>query len=873
MNKDTALGLARHLISLGFSSEDALGNSAIPVELRDAVRDELIREENITLEPAKVIAAQDGIDWLRQADRSTWHYWPALRTLQLTRISAAAVQSIDDSTDRILRHLAHPDTLQFDIRGLVLGYVQSGKTANYTATIAKAADNGYRLIIVLTGIDNGLRRQTQLRLKKELVGYPGIRPDSVPLPPLGHQWYEFTTTDLNGDFRQGNANQAALQGTEPVLLVVKKNGQVLRRLQSWVDGASEEVKRTIPVLVIDDEADLASIDTRGSRQSGDEPIPADYELPAVINGRIRRLLNSFQRKAYIAYTATPFANILIPHDNTDPQVGDDLYPRDFIVDLPKPDGYFGADDLFGRLEPLTGEQVEGLNVIRGVINENEIQMLESGQTPPSLENAILAFILAGAARAQRGAGGEPATMLIHVSQLRDSHTRIETFVSQTFSEFKNKWRYQKDHGIRQRLNDLWDSEFQPITRINHPELEVDFNTIEPFINKFFEDIVILKINGDTEDMLDYERDPALKAIAIGGNKLSRGLTLEGLLVSFFARPSPQYDTLMQMGRWFGFRRNYEDLTRIWTTPQLSEWFTDLALVEFRLREDLKIYEDLGITPIQVGMRISQHPTMQVTSPLKRRYGSTFEISQSYSCQVGQTFKFPFDRLDDLSVQEEANRSLVISFLSKIGRPRWNDKGPVWSGVPETDVLDFLRNFRQDPNVNSLSLQLICSYIEHQFDIGELVRWTVAVPGRELEDPDLGEATWGVPGRKLWQIARTKLSGVSIGTLTSATDESIGLSEDELRRKEEIKTHDSNIGEREAARMVRSPQEGLLLIYPISKFSGQNLTSANIRRPLFDNPDDPRVKDLIGLAVSFPNSQNPQPVVAYWHGSVGWRSVQ
>ncbi|MDL1867745.1 endonuclease, partial [Betaproteobacteria bacterium PRO4] len=369
MNLETALGIARLIMSGGAGIDDAINNPAIPVEFRDRIREILEREDNIILEPARIlISGEQRDDWLRQLDRSNWYYWPTLRTYLLgnKNWSAPSVRSLDEATDRILGQMLHPSTEQFDTRGLIVGYVQSGKTANFTALIAKAADIGYRLVIVLSGIDNGLRRQTQIRLNKELAGYADNRSTAVPLPPMGLQWHQFTTEDANGDFRPGNANYGALQGTQPVLLVVKKNGAVLRRLHGWLDAAPEDVRRTLPVLVIDDEADQASVDTRGSYQAENEPLPDDYEEPTVINRSIRDLLRKFQRSAYVAYTATPFANILIPHNTYDPRFENDLYPKDFIVDLPKPDGYFGAEEQFGRFDAESNETVGGLDIIRNV---------------------------------------------------------------------------------------------------------------------------------------------------------------------------------------------------------------------------------------------------------------------------------------------------------------------------------------------------------------------------------------------------------------------------------------------------------------------------------------------------------------------------
>src|ERR1700722_11320220 len=336
-DQQQALRTARAMLDLGHPLELIINSEFIPTTLRDFVRHELQRDENFPLTPARTLVAEPNRpDWLLGLDRSTWYYWPALRQFLLTYKGweSSALRSLDDSSDRILRQLAPPSMERFDIRGLVLGFVQSGKTANYTAVAAKAADAGYRLVIVLSGIDNGLRRQTNIRLKRELVGYPDNRPTAVHLPPMGRQWHEFTRDDLNGDFQPGFANHAALQGSQPVLLVVKKNGPVLRRLLRWLDEAPVEVRRTLPFLLIDDEADQASVDTRGTYQAEDEPPDPDYEPPSVINGLIRDLLRRFDRRAYVAYTATPFANILIPHDTLDPRVGNDLSPQHFIQDFP-----------------------------------------------------------------------------------------------------------------------------------------------------------------------------------------------------------------------------------------------------------------------------------------------------------------------------------------------------------------------------------------------------------------------------------------------------------------------------------------------------------------------------------------------------------
>lgn len=875
-NKEQALATVRAMLSLGHPLETILQNSLIPAELREFLRVTIRNEETFVLTPARVVTADHNRgDWLGEIDRSAWHYWPALRMLLITKNwPLSNIRALDDSSDRILRQLQPPTTDRFDIRGLVLGFVQSGKTANYTALIAKAADAGYRLVIVLSGIDNGLRRQTNIRLKHELVGYTDNRVGAVKLPPVGKQWHEFTVDTLHGDFRPGTVNHATLQGSQPVLLVIKKNGAVLRRLLKWLEEAPSEVHHNLPFLLIDDKADLASVDTRGTYQIENDPPDEDYEEPSVINGLIRELLQLFDRRAYVAYTATPFANILIPHDTTNTKVGNDLYPKDFIIALPKPPGYFGAEEIFGRIDTSSGEDQLGLDIIREV-TDADIISLDSDRIPASLETALLDFVLAGAARAQRGAADAPVTMLIHTSTLIDKQARLQKLVADRFGELRDGWRYQRAHQIP-KLRDQWNLEICPVIRGTHPAREVAFELIEEFIGPFFEAVQVKQINSATGDILDYEREPSLKAIAIGGNRLSRGLTLEGLIVSFYVRRSVSYDTLMQMGRWFGFRAGYEDLTRIYTTPELEGWFHDLALVEHQLREDIQVYENLELTPFEVGMRILHHPAMQVTNPLKRRFASETVIAQSYAGKVVQTFKFPLTRLDRLAAQCDTNRNAVCKLVSRLGRndaQRSEPKGPVWTEIDVGIVLEFLNNYSVDDEAKSISISLVCAYIQRLLKFKELKLWTVAVCGRGVLDKKLGQADWNLPSGPISQISRSRIHDTnSVGIITSPGDELAGLAPG-LREKVRQRIANEVAAGREvaqnvAARHVRPPTTGLLLLYPISRHSAPE-GSAGIRRPLYDKPNGTQARDVVGLALSFPESSQPQKFESYVEGTKAW----
>lgn len=882
IQQEQALKTARFLLDLGHPKAEVLTNPLIPSDLRQWVEERLDEESNRIFERARVISATHELtDWLVSIDRSEWHYWPTLRgyLLGIKGWPKDTVTSLDDASDRILRELKPPTTAEFDIRGLVLGYVQSGKTANFTALIAKAADAGYRLVVVFSGIDNGLRRQTQIRLNRELTGYSSNPPGAVRMPPVGKQWHQFTTDDLQGDFHAGRANHAALQGSQPVLLVVKKNGPVLRRLQSWFQSAPDDVRSTLPALFIDDEADQASVDSRGSYQTqedfdADHP---DYEPPAVINGLIRALIGMFARRAYVAYTATPFSNILIPHDTYDGTAGVDLYPKDFFIDLPKPLGYFGTEEFFGRFDPVDDERVDGIDVLRIVSPEEVASFVQNNELTASVDRALYSFILGGSARALRGKPDAPCTMLVHTSQRIADQRPTKALVEERFRELKDEWRYNRKSGIRTRLGELWASDFVPTTAGVPGRTQHTFEQLEPFIGPFLEAVVVREINSDKGEVLDYEREPSLKAIAVGGNRLSRGLTLEGLLVSYFARRSPQYDTLLQMARWFGYRGGYEDLTRIFTTRELADWFSDLALVEHRLRQDMQVYEQSpGLTPRDVGMRILQHPTMQVTSALKRRFTTSSVISQSYSEQLEQTFKFPLQAEDRLAVLCERNRLTTRDFLVGLGGGHSTTPfGPMWTDVSAAAVVTFLRSFAVDFEVSSISPELISAWIERQNTVGDLVNWTIAVRGRDKENDKLGAASWLPKGLgPVWNIGRTRLKGTSsLGVITTSGDEAFGLSPDELTQMDKLLASGVEKDRNRAARLSRSSKCGLLLLYPISKWSGRDDGAlGKAREPLYDNPESPTARDLIGLALSLPRTTKAGPAEAYLEGTSRWRPV-
>lgn len=886
------LRAVRSLIdNLNVSIPDAIEMVRVPLGVRDEVRARYEEETALPIRRANVLSGIGGPrPWFQQWDPSSGYYWLRQRAYLLDRLgwNQADVGSLDDATDRILSHLEDPRRQgpdQFDVRGLVMGYVQSGKTANFCALAAKAADAGYKLVIILSGIHNSLRLQTQHRINRTL----GLDPTGVREPEPGRRWIGLTTPALHGDFRPGTIDANVLQGNEHVLVVCKKNASVLRRLTRWIENRAPA---SLPVLIIDDEADQASINTGGNRrpiQEESDLSPDDLDTPeqmheeldpSVINGLVRTLVQSFSRVSYIAYTATPFANVLINHLAIDRDVFRDLYPRDFIVALPRPNGYVGAERLFGR-DSLPGEHdgQPGLDII-DLVPEHEADLFtpRGGEVHtydpvicPSMRTAFIDFVLATSARGQRSRTEMPATMLIHTHHRKPVQNRLGEHLRRFVSEIRQSWRYDRA-AIRPELEDRWNRRFRPVIASVDVSRDGPFGMIEEHVDRFFRDPVpVLVLNSDSADDLDYEADPNLKAVVVGGNRLSRGLTLEGLLVSFYLRRTEYFDTLMQMGRWFGYREQYVDLTGIWTTAELSGWFRDLALAEEELRREIARYERENLTPLDFGPRIRSHPAMMITA--RNKMGSARTVSQNYSGSLLQTTAF---RLEDRAWLE-SNLNAARHLLTDIGPPEHASRSaarPVWADVPWQTVDTFLSRYRFDPR-SSHEMGAIRQYLQAQVRQDQLIEWFVAMPGLSTKDDQLGtEPVLSVHGTAINRISRTRLRNkpYDIGTLVNPAtlsgtpgsgDEEIGLSNDQLAAART--TVDEADSFPRALRRQRNPRHGLLLLYPISPNS-QPRRGTQSRLPLFDDP----VRDgvtVVGLALVFPVSDSAA-TIEYVVGSVG-----
>lgn len=883
----------------------------------------------------------DHFDWLTAARKRDWHYWRRYRDYLESKLSDTVVEGLDETTEDILGLLEDPERSDpWDRRGLVVGHVQSGKTSNYSGLICKAADAGYKIIIVLAGMHNNLRSQTQMRLEESFLGYE-TTVDRDPGMPIGVAEFgedlktnSATTRADNGDFNKAIAKHFHGISPEerPWLFVVKKQKTVLTALLHWIQNrvadstdASDGRKLVtkLPLLMIDDEADNASVDT-GEQMFNDDGTPDVEHQPKTINSLIRQVLHAFTRKAYVGYTATPFANIFIHHKGATSKEGPDLFPRSFIINLAAPSNYVGPTRVFGR---QTKEGREGALPLSRIITDHYDPDLDSGwmpakhkkthapthdgqeTIPPSLREAIYAFILACAARELRGQGDQHSSMLIHVTRYVDVQKHVREQVEEAIRRMCQ--RITRGIGAEEllvQLRSLWEKDFLPthhqVAELSpveeRPTAMQSWNEILAILPDILTDIEVRSINGTAKDALDYSTPgAALKVIAIGGDKLARGLTLEGLCVSYFVRTTKMYDTLMQMGRWFGYRPGYLDLCRLYTSPDLVKWFSHIADASEELREEFDFMAEAKLTPEQYGLKVMSHEILTVTSPLKMRNSQT--LSLSYSGTRPQTILFHRDaRIQQQNL--DATDSLIASLggsweespkYTRDGEPDSWPSARLWRNVDVHNVITFLDSYVTHPNATSAKAALLSEYISKMLDTGQLTKWSIALLGGGNGEGDEHTFPGGIPSTK-YSIRKTEdpvdrekldAKNFAIGVLTDPKDESIDLGDDAWREalaltraawkrdpargRIEPPTSPSGKGIREARRrMGGDANSGLLLLYPLTPYYYKDKDKAPERLivPGWSKP-------IMAFAIAFPASHKSISVeyevnLLYWMQEYG-----
>lgn len=764
-------------------------------------------------------------------------------------------ESVDTTSTRIVSLLADPRTPNFSRRGLVLGYVQSGKTTNFTAVAAKAADVGYKLIIVLTGTAENLRIQTQERLDSDLTlnNDERVAPYWSRLTTPGEliERPDGSTRRKVGDFPTAptaTPEQALASPNLASYAVVKKNVARLRNLHKFLSANSDLVART-PILLIDDEADQASIDTSDAR---------DAAKRSRINEWVLKLL-SLGRVAYLGYTATPFANLFVDPRFQEGAGTFDIYPRDFIYALPEPEsGYFGSRRLFGAVadpEADPDEDDGGADVIREV-SDSEASSLRAGanvpaDTPAALADAIRYFLLATAARRRRSHAGEHSTMLVHTSSLTAVHRALLTPVENHLNDLKAALGVGNSR-VLEELRSLWESE---VGRFD-PDEAAPFESFDEVLGalpEVLDRVRVIEENSYSSTRLVYSQDGGDVFIVVGGNTLSRGLTLEGLVVSYFVRSSTAYDVLLQMGRWFGYRPGYADLPRVWMTKELEDYFEHLARVELELRGEIERYEqDPDVTPLDLGVRIRAHPRMTVTARAKMQRA---HLQRSdFGERVHQTTHFDLSDALSLGATIDRTRDFLGRVSAKAGERHDLGTSVVFHDVPVGLPTGFLGQYPFHADESWHEAKFL-AYVRAEEEAG--MRWNVAVIGSTTEE--FGDSGL-LDGAAIRFWNRSRYEGdparADIGALRNAgRDEVIDLTLD-------LRAPNQSAPRRFADRLghPRFSRHALLVLYPVAKgstYDGRGRKNERKKRVDLDSPED-----LVGLMLVFPKTRNPAAGVYY-----------
>lgn len=763
--------------------------------------------------------------------RPTDLHWPVLKQFLIDKgWDEDDVEGIDEASNEVVSLLNNPRDEQFTCRGLVVGHVQSGKTANMTAVIAKALDAGYNTIIVLAGLTNKLRYQTQLRMFRDLV----------KRRPLN--WQILTPNEVDLDFRAPPQGGFLSHTDKAQLAVVKKNVSPLGQLKLAIEETLPAHLRRLKVLIIDDECDQASVNASSK----------ELDMTA-INQRIRELLKMLPAVSYVGYTATPFANVLIDPYRVDEHGGeelDDLYPEDFITALPTSDNYFGTAKLFG-IPPDDAEnempEEEGLDMIREVPEEDESALQPVGrderdsfypEMTPSLQEAILYFLACCAARRARGDADEHMTMLVHTSAYVVAHQRVAKVISGWVEQHSDEL-VNPNAEMGRELAAVWEEERDRLPDDITDAPEVSLEDVFRFLPEVLAAIEFPVENGPSDDRIDYDRgekneQPPKTCIVVGGSILARGLTLEGLMVSYFLRTANQYDTLLQMGRWFGYRPNYEDLPRIWMPEELKLRFRNLARVEAEIRNDISRYSEQDLTPMEVAVRIRAIPGMAITGATKMRAARTCSIS--FWGTHRQTFRFEHRNAAALQKNWQAGADLLGAATS-LGLEDKDWRNRLWRNVPRSLILNFFEEYVSHGAHSELDSDVLMPFLKQADE--RLKAWNVGIV--EPNNGVQSENELGPIGRvRMVNRARLKDSGTSadIKALMSKGDIRLDCPAgmDASGGWEDLKDR----------RLASIGQVPLLLLYGIDRNSEPKRPS-KVREPL------DAVQDVLGFGIVFPGS--------------------
>lgn len=852
-----------------------------------------------------------------------WNYFDRYVTY-LRRLGrpSEVISSTERSTKAIIERLGDPlkpiSVLQ---KGLVLGSVQSGKTANFNGVINRGVDAGYDLIIVFSGIMEDLRSQTQKRINTDVVGIGedgnqiNQRIGVGKVQAFGvdgiHQLTSLTS--MSADFRKSMVD-SNFGFTNQKILVCKKNVGVLTNLVYWFKSSIShgEVNLAKSLLVIDDEADNASLNNLGHKGE---------KYASKVNGHIRALLNLFKRRSYLGYTATPFANILQDQNGGQEEEGSwtidyrynnsiqklecslspSLFPDKFIYKLATPSSYLGPKRFFSNGRESEGDRkIPLIETIPNPDSETYVRVegMES-DLPKSLTDSIDCFIISIALRDSRKhilqhlpGFTDHHTMLVHISRLIAEQNTIAAAIKKYVDHLTI--RISTDSlsdpaGIYERLRLQWNRFFAYKVANIKSYLPLDYNTdgldsktweeVSSLVPHAVNNISVKAINSMTGDKLIYPDGGSKKYIAVGGNRLSRGFTLEGLTINYFLRDTNYYDALLQMGRWFGYRPGYIDACRLFIDFPTEEKYDFITTALTELEEQVEAMEIQKKTPRQFELLIKQHPdVLKITRATILK--NAREVRLSFQNMLHQTVTFKIEK----EAVEDAYKSFRSLFSELDFKPIAGKNSFYLLNTGIATLFRFLdspASYMAQPFMKDI----LKDYIEKCSASNKLVNWKIAVKrtgsGYEIKDSDFQIQTTvrRLPDSEnidkshyyqdLLHEQKFTASGKSMNIVTSGADEAVGLDslavakvKEEFRAnkmKEYLEKNGCSQAEAERRakkvtipgwiyRKIRRESEGLLIIYLIDQTEIFN--DSKLKEVARSKEIDTKIP-LIGYAISFP----------------------
>jgi len=650
----------------------------------EQIFDEICEAMNVRMDIGIAIEAKEHRPWL--ANRApAWNLWKAYDALLASEgRNHQVLGTLDLTLNRIIDHLGDPEDLtSWARRALVIGEVQSGKTSTYIGLIDKAIDVGYRVIVLLGGHTELLRRQTQERVDFGVIGRDKSRAKkSAAGNVIGVGKHTDTTfidslTTQISDFRKTSFEATNIvPGPDKVIVfVVKKNKTVLNHVERWFAEAPPATAN-LPMLLIDDESDYASVNTNDPEKD-----------PTAINNAIRSILALFTRSSYVAFTATPFANIFIDDDDDD-----DLFPRDLIYFLDSPTSYSGCDRFFSDETDL--DPIRSVEDAVDFFPLGHKKGLEVKGLPASLVDAIRCYLLTNAIRDLRGQDGTPTSMLVNVSRFVDVQQKVFDLVDSTVKRFRNAIEMHADEFGRgapnlmlSELKETFEQEYS-VCEFTWPEVLAELRRANHGVETLITNARAVKV-----DVMP------LRHVSVGGDLLSRGLTLEGLSTSYFYRRTQAADTLMQMARWFGYRPGYEDLCRIWITGEMSGAYQHSLTTLSDLRLDLKEMQRQGLTPKDFGISVRLHPdALAITARNKMRAGAV-QMGKAISLRgiVIESPRLSTD-VNDLNGNLAKLHDLLATVTGSHGEAEQSGVSKfIWRSVDKHVVAGFLGGFKVQPH--------------------------------------------------------------------------------------------------------------------------------------------------------------------------------